>query len=52
MLRALQARDRQLAESLMRAYIGRANEGLVKAHSCRRQHGVIVCWQSSTWNLC
>ena len=32
-LRALQARDGQLAESLMRAHIGRANELLLIAHS-------------------
>ena len=30
-LRALQARDGQLAESLMRSHIGRANEGLLQA---------------------
>jgi DNA-binding GntR family transcriptional regulator len=32
-LRALQARDGQLAESLMRAHIGRANEILLSAHA-------------------
>ena len=32
-LRALQRRDGQLAESLMRAHIGRANDALLNAHS-------------------
>jgi DNA-binding GntR family transcriptional regulator len=32
-LRALQARDGQLAESLMRSHIGRANELLLNAHA-------------------